>query len=71
MVCRVPDHRIFTHLRPYGKNLGSKPQLFPMDLTEKIRTIPLQPGVYLYKNAEGVTVAGFKRFGDELGVIAF
>jgi excinuclease ABC subunit C len=24
-----------------------------MDLTEKIRTIPLRPGVYLYKNAEG------------------
>jgi excinuclease ABC subunit C len=24
-----------------------------MDLLEKIRTLPLQPGVYLYKNAEG------------------
>src|SRR5246127_548414 len=24
-----------------------------MDLTEKIRTLPLRPGVYLYKNAEG------------------
>ncbi len=24
-----------------------------MDLQEKIRTLPLQPGVYLYKNAEG------------------
>ncbi len=27
-----------------------------MDLTEKIRTIPLQPGVYLYKNAEGEVI---------------
>ena len=24
-----------------------------MDLTGKIRTLPAQPGVYLYKNAEG------------------
>ena len=28
----------------------------PMDLTEKIRTIPLRPGVYLYKNAEGEVI---------------
>src|SRR5579862_3365580 len=27
-----------------------------MDLTEKIRTIPLRPGVYLYKNAEGKVI---------------
>jgi excinuclease ABC subunit C len=27
-----------------------------MDLTEKIRTIPLNPGVYLYKNAEGEVI---------------
>ncbi len=27
-----------------------------MDLTEKIRTLPLQPGVYLYKNAEGEVI---------------
>jgi len=27
-----------------------------MDLTEKIRTIPLRPGVYLYKNAEGAVI---------------
>jgi excinuclease ABC subunit C len=27
-----------------------------MDLTEKIRTIPLRPGVYLYKNAEGEVI---------------
>jgi excinuclease ABC subunit C len=27
-----------------------------MDLTEKIRTIPLQPGVYLYKNVEGEVI---------------
>jgi excinuclease ABC subunit C len=27
-----------------------------MDLIEKIRTIPLQPGVYLYKNAEGEVI---------------
>ena len=48
--------RIFTHLRPYGKNLGSKPQSHPMDLLAKIRTLPLQPGVYLYKNAEGEVI---------------
>ncbi|HET8891337.1 MAG TPA: excinuclease ABC subunit UvrC [Candidatus Angelobacter sp.] len=27
-----------------------------MNLTEKIRTIPLRPGVYLYKNAEGEVI---------------
>ncbi len=27
-----------------------------MDLHEKIRTLPLQPGVYLYKNAEGQVI---------------
>jgi excinuclease ABC subunit C len=27
-----------------------------MDLTEKIRTLPLQPGVYLFKNAEGEVI---------------
>ena len=27
-----------------------------MDLYEKIRTLPTQPGVYLYKNAEGVVI---------------
>jgi excinuclease ABC subunit C len=27
-----------------------------MDLTEKIRTLPTQPGVYLYKNAEGEVI---------------
>src|SRR5262250_921638 len=27
-----------------------------MDLTGKIRTLPLQPGVYLYKNAEGEVI---------------
>jgi len=28
----------------------------PMDLYEKIRTLPTQPGVYLYKDAEGVVI---------------
>src|SRR5580698_5954692 len=27
-----------------------------MDLHEKIRTLPIQPGVYLYKNAEGEVI---------------
>src|SRR4029077_3080115 len=27
-----------------------------MDLLEKIRTLPTQPGVYLYKNAEGEVI---------------
>src|SRR5579863_1582325 len=27
-----------------------------MDLTEKIRALPVQPGVYLYKNAEGEVI---------------
>ena len=27
-----------------------------MDLHEKIRTLPTQPGVYLYKNAEGEVI---------------
>src|ERR1700760_2941879 len=52
----MSSYRNFTHLEPYGKNLGSTPQLSPMDLTEKIRTIPLRPGVYLYKNAEGEVI---------------
>ena len=29
---------------------------FAMDLNEKIRTLPTQPGVYLYKNAEGEVI---------------
>src|SRR5579863_6465256 len=29
---------------------------FPMDLLAKIRTIPTEPGVYLYKNAEGEVI---------------
>lgn len=29
---------------------------FPMDLYEKIRTLPTQPGVYLYKNASGEVI---------------
>ena len=27
-----------------------------MDLHEKIRSLPVQPGVYLYKNAEGEVI---------------
>ena len=27
-----------------------------MDLYEKIRSLPTQPGVYLYKNAEGEVI---------------
>ncbi|MFY9909547.1 MAG: GIY-YIG nuclease family protein, partial [Candidatus Sulfotelmatobacter sp.] len=27
-----------------------------MDLLKKIRTIPAEPGVYLYKNAEGEVI---------------
>ena len=27
-----------------------------MDLYERIRTLPTQPGVYLYKNAEGTVI---------------
>ena len=27
-----------------------------MDLLQKIRTIPTEPGVYLYKNAEGEVI---------------
>ena len=27
-----------------------------MDFYEKIRTLPTQPGVYLYKNAEGEVI---------------
>ena len=27
-----------------------------MDLYEKIRALPIQPGVYLYKNAEGTVI---------------
>jgi excinuclease ABC subunit C len=30
--------------------------LHPMDFYEKIRTLPTQPGVYLYKNAEGEVI---------------
>ena len=28
----------------------------PMDLHQKIRTLPTDPGVYLYKNAEGEVI---------------
>jgi excinuclease ABC subunit C len=35
-----------------------RPSVFnaPMDIYEKIRTLPTQPGVYLYKNAEGEVI---------------
>jgi excinuclease ABC subunit C len=35
-----------------------RPSVFnaPMDFYEKIRTLPTQPGVYLYKNAEGEVI---------------
>jgi excinuclease ABC subunit C len=40
----APQPAILGELRP------------PMDLYEKIRTLPTQPGVYLYKNAEGEVI---------------
>ena len=42
-----------------------------MDLYEKIRTLPTQPGVYLYKNAEGeVIYVGMRGTGDGGGTLA-
>ena len=39
----------------YSRNWPSPPPP-PMDLYEKIRSLPTQPGVYLYKNAEGEVI---------------
>jgi excinuclease ABC subunit C len=35
---------------------GVQHPFLPMDLYEKIRTLPTQPGVYLYKNADGEVI---------------
>ncbi len=44
----------------HSSPVPSSYSLFPvpcfMDLYEKIRSLPTQPGVYLYKNAEGVVI---------------
>jgi excinuclease ABC subunit C len=39
----------------YSRNRRSA-SFLPMDLYEKIRTLPTQPGVYLYKNADGEVI---------------
>jgi excinuclease ABC subunit C len=41
---------------PERAAITSRRAFYFMDLIEKIRTLPLQPGVYLYKNAEGEVI---------------
>jgi excinuclease ABC subunit C len=38
------------------RNTGDCPRSSAMDLIEKIRSLPTQPGVYLYKNADGEVI---------------
>src|SRR5579871_6382444 len=45
--------KMYTHSNSRGSSASSKIRSFPVDLLQKIRTIPAEPGVYLYKNAEG------------------
>ena len=40
-----------------------------MDLLQKIRTIPTEPGVYLYKNAEGEVIYVGKAKKDRKSIV--
>src|SRR5207248_9992832 len=54
-MCEAPRAR--GDLRPIRLiNHPSKIASPTMDLVQKIRTIPTDPGVYLYKNAEGEVI---------------
>src|SRR5581483_2377029 len=45
------------HFRPAAMlKIGATPAVLSMDLHEKIRLLPTQPGVYLYKNVEGEVI---------------
>ena len=63
-VCVVPGRGESKGKIAYNKVLQSSPEPHltrapgecPMDLYEKIRTLPTKPGVYLYKNAEGEVI---------------
>src|SRR5581483_7311181 len=48
--------KMYTHSNSRGSSASSKIRSFPVDLLQKIRTIPAEPGVYLYKNAEGEVI---------------
>ena len=54
--CRYKSSHKRYFRQPDILKLGLLPAVFTMDLQEKIRTLPTQPGVYLYKNAEGEVI---------------
>jgi excinuclease ABC subunit C len=47
------QHQAGTPLQILSFSLSSKIEKLPVDLLQKIRTLPTEAGVYLYKNAEG------------------
>jgi excinuclease ABC subunit C len=52
-------NRTETELTSVGTNSGNQRRIYltlPVDILQKIRTIPTEPGVYLYKNAEGEVI---------------
>jgi excinuclease ABC subunit C len=54
--CQHKSYRMRQFHQPAILKSGPVPSPAPMDLLEKIRTLPTQPGVYLYKNAEGEVI---------------
>src|SRR5437588_9614933 len=52
-ICCVASAALLPARRVVHSSLESK---YRVDLLEKIRTLPTQPGVYLYKNAEGEVI---------------
>ncbi len=56
MAALSSNARQITPVIPAILRAGLFRPFFSMDLYEKIRTLPTQPGVYLYKNAEGQVI---------------
>jgi excinuclease ABC subunit C len=54
--CETASNLLGKRLRRYRSKLKCRPLTQNMDLLQKIRTIPTQPGCYLYKNAEGQVI---------------
>jgi len=56
ILAAVIRHAATRYPRNWRKRNHPAPGISQVDLYEKIRTLPTQPGVYLYKNAEGEVI---------------
>jgi excinuclease ABC subunit C len=56
IACPPASFNRLNSMTRYAKNSRRPQPIRPMDLYEKIRALPTQPGVYLYKNAEGEVI---------------